>query len=209
MRLGDQHIRDVLTRAEEIQSHALDGDAMHTELQAVIEAAQEVGIPRAAVERALRERLNLPATPPAAGDLVFAKSADAKFYVAEITSVADDGFGVRFLSGGEHTVALDEIRPCSFMPGERVVVAWPWWGPWTCTVVSYNAAKRRVKVSDGWGETRVFPVAKVWLNPPRTPASGNRIRTRISATLIGTGAILGAALGSMIKHYSCADVGCR
>jgi hypothetical protein len=44
------------------------------------------------LERALRERLNLVA-PPAAGDRVFAKSADGKFYVADVVSISGAGVG--------------------------------------------------------------------------------------------------------------------
>lgn len=83
MGLEDSEIREVLARAQEIQRHTRPAAI---ELEAVIEAAEQVGIPRAAVERALRERLDLPARAPAAGDLAFAKSADDRFYVAEVVS---------------------------------------------------------------------------------------------------------------------------
>ena len=198
MGLADDEIRAVVARADEIQRHSPDGPLMRADLEAVIQAAVEVGIPRAAVERALRERLDLPRDPPAVGELAFAKSADGKYYVAEIVSAAVDAFRVRYLSGGEATVALDELRPCSFRPGERIVCAWPWWGPWTCTVLSYDASTRRVRVSDGWGETRDFPIAEVWLNAPRTQATGTPSRTRIYATLLGAGAALGAIVGSVL-----------
>src|SRR5262245_4607671 len=55
MRLADDDIREVLARAVEIQSTTLQGDALNAELEAVIQAAEEVGIARPAVERALRE----------------------------------------------------------------------------------------------------------------------------------------------------------
>lgn len=35
------------------------------------------------------------------------------------------------------------------------------WGPWTCTVIGYDSAKQRVKLSDGWGYTKTFPVSEV------------------------------------------------
>jgi hypothetical protein len=197
MRLADDDVREVLARALEIQSTTLHGDAFHSELEAVIQAAEEVGIARAAVERALRERLNLPLKTPAAGDLTFAKSADDKYYVAEIVTATADGFRVRFLRGGEHTVSLDELRPCSFLPGERVVCPWPWWGPWTCTVLSYDASSRRVKVTDGWGDNREFRLEEVWLNSQRKNA-GRPSRTRIYTTLIGAGAALGALIGGIV-----------
>lgn len=64
MRLTDEELRDVLARAEEIERAARRGDAWNAELAAVIGAAEEVGLSRHAVERALAGRLNLPATPP-------------------------------------------------------------------------------------------------------------------------------------------------
>ena len=95
-------------------------------------------------------------------------------------------------------VSFDELRPCSFLPGEKVVCPWPFWGPWTCTVLNYDADKRRIKVSDGWSETREFPIEEVWLNTPRRPRSERRARARVYATLIGAGATIGALLGSIL-----------
>lgn len=48
MRLTD----DVLARAEEIQRMSRHGPEMHAELEAVIDAAAEVGLTRPTVERA-------------------------------------------------------------------------------------------------------------------------------------------------------------
>jgi hypothetical protein len=151
---------------------------------------------RTAVVRALRERLNLAAAPPAAGDLVWARSVDEKFYPAEVVAVREDGVRVRYLRGSEHEVSPDQLRPCAFIPGERVVVHWPWWGPWTCTVLAYDAARQRVKLTDGWGDTKSFPVSEVWLAPARAdPVSARR---KVYAKLIGAGAGVGAILGSIM-----------
>lgn len=196
MRLTDDELRDVLTRAEEIQRGLRRDDEMNAELEAVIGAAEEVGLARPAVERALRERLAFSPT-PAVGALAFARSADGKFYVAEVLSISTEGVRVRFLRGSEHLLTLDQLRPCAFLPGERVVCDWPWWGPWTCTVVAYDAGKQRVKLSDGWGYTKTFRVAEVWL-PPERSAGASGARTRVYATLIGAGAALGALVGSII-----------
>lgn len=195
MRLSDEQLQDVLSRAEEIQRGLRHGDALHAELEAVIGAAEEVGIARQAVERALRERLNLPAKPPAVGSLVFAKSADGKYYAAEVLAHSSDGTSVRFMKGSEHVVAPDEIRPLALIPGERIVCYWPWWGPWTCNVIAYDRAKKRVKVNDGWGSVRTFSLTDVWL-PTLSGDGGNR--TRIYAALLGTGAAVGGILGSIL-----------
>jgi len=138
--------------------------------------AEEVGLSRRSVERALAERLNLPATPPVVGSLTWARSADGKAHVAEVLSLSQEEARVRFLRGGEHRVTLDELRPCAFIPGERVACHWPMWGPWTCTVIGYDSVNQRVKLSDGWGYTKTFPVSEVWLPPAkadsRTPVVG-------------------------------------
>lgn len=90
MRLTDDELRDVLARAEEIQRASRHDEEMNAELEAVIGAAEEVGLARPAVERALRERLALSA-PPAVGTLTFARSTDDKFYVAEVLSISTEG----------------------------------------------------------------------------------------------------------------------
>jgi hypothetical protein len=196
MRLTDDELRDVLARAEEIQRTSRHGPQWNAELAAVIAAGEEVGLSRQAVERAIQDRLNLPTTPPEVGTLAWAQSADGKFYVADVLANADDGTRVRFLRGSEHRVAPDQLRPCAFIPGQRVVCNWPWWGPWTCTLVAYDPAKRRVKLSDGWGWTKTFPVSEIWLPPDK--ANPRSSRARVYATLAGAGAAVGALIGSLI-----------
>lgn len=196
MRLTDDELRDVLQRAEEIQRTSRHGNEARAELEAVIGAGEAVGLERAAIERALRERLDLFPTPDV-GALGWAKSADGKYYVAEVLSISPDGVRVRFLRGSEHVVGHDEIRPCSFIPGERVMCYWPWWGPWTGNVVAYDAAKQRVKVDDGWGSTKTFPIAEVW-QPPARKLDMRNSRTRMYATLLGAGAGIGALIGSIL-----------
>ena len=191
MTLGDDEFKNVLVRASEIE---LSEEIRQADVELLMAAAEEAGIPRSAVERALRERLLLPMKPPTVGQLTFVRSADDKYYVAEVLRASSEGFMVRFLKGSEHTVQLDDLRPCSFLPGERVVVNWPWWGPWTCTVLSYDMDARRVTVSDGWGEIREFPIGEVWLAPRK--AHGSR-RARLGAALAAA-ALAGAAIGSIV-----------
>jgi hypothetical protein len=196
MRLTDEEFRDVLARATEIEREAQQREERSMELTSVLAAAEEAGLSRRAVERALRERLNLPAALPAVGTLAWARSADDKHYVAEVISVSEEGARVRFLRGSEHQVALNELRPCAFIPGDRVACYWPMWGSWTCTVVSYDAEKQRVKLNDGWGYTRKFPVSEVWL-PPAAAAPGPTGK-RIYGKLLGAGAVAGALIGSIL-----------
>lgn len=194
MRLSDDELRDVLARAEEIQRNSRTADSMQSEIEAVIGAGEAVGLARPALERAIRERLDLAVSPPPPGTLVFAQSADGKYYVAEVVGGSSDSVRVRYLRGSEHTVSQEQLRPCAFLPGERVVANWPWWGPWTCTVISYDAAKQKVKVSDGWGYTKTFSIAEVWQSG-RKAWSG---RMRISALWLSVGAGVGAVIGSVV-----------
>lgn len=196
MGLTDEEMRAVFARAEEIDRAARRGDEWDAEIKAVIGAGMEVGLSREAVERALAERIDLPAPPPRAGSLAWARSADDKFYVAEVLSVSNEGARVRFLRGSEHELTLDALRPCAFIPGERLVCDWPMWGTWTCTVVSYDAAKQRVKVSDGWGQTRTFPISEVWQGPAKADHKAGR--RRVYAILLGAGATVGAVIGSIV-----------
>ena len=52
MRLSDDELRDVLTRAEEIQRSSRSVGTMQSELEAVIGAGEAVGLEREAIERA-------------------------------------------------------------------------------------------------------------------------------------------------------------
>ena len=122
---------------------------------------------------------------------------DDKYYVAEVHAGSPEGFRVRFLRGSEHVVQLDDLKACSFLPGERVVVDWPWWGPWTCIVMTYDAEKRRVTLADGWGESREFPISDVWLAPRRV---GNSRKARVVAALL-VAATAGAAVGSWLTWW--------
>lgn len=196
MRLTDEQLRDVYARAEEIDRAGRHGDEWNAELAGVIGAGEEVGLSRQAVERALAERLDISISPPVVGSMTWARSADGKYYVAEVLSVADQGVRVKFLRGSEVALTAAELRPCAFVPGQRVVCNWPMWGPWTCTVIAYDAARQRLKLSDGWGSSRAFPVSEVWLAPSKTDSAA--ARRRVYTMLLGAGAAAGAVIGSII-----------
>ena len=153
----------------------------------MLAAAEEAGLPREAIEQALRERFEFAGALPTAGELAFAKSSDGKFYVAEVLEAAPTSARVRFLKGGEHTIKPEELRPCSLLPGQRVVCPWSDWGWWTCTVISYNSDKKKVKVSDGWGSTETFPISEIRLDPPRTrdAAALNRAKAMLYTYALG------------------------
>jgi hypothetical protein len=191
MSLTDDDIRAIIARAEALEH---TGHLPGEDAEALVRAGEELGISRSAMQRAVRERLGAPLT-PVAGDLVFARSTDDKYYAARVLSSVEHGYRVQFLRGGERLVAPDELRECSLLPGDRVTCSWPGWGTWTGTVVSYDAENRAVTISDGWGETASFAVRDVWL----TPRSAERQRRqRIYAALLAAGGVVGAALGALI-----------
>lgn len=200
MRLSEDELRDVLARAEEIQHGSRRVDAMQAEIEAVIGAGEAVGLQRTAIERALRERFDVTTVPPPSGSLVFAESADGKYYVAEVVHASTDAVRVRFLRGSEHVVTMDQVRPSAFLPGEKVVANWPWWGPWTCTVISYDAARQKVKLSDGWGDTKSFPISEVWQSGKKPIGGRFRIAATWLAIGVGMGTVLGAALMRLVQQ---------
>jgi hypothetical protein len=69
-----------------------------------------------AVERALRERRDLPRVSAAVGELVFAQSVNGRVLRGGDRASDAGGMQVRYLSGGEDTVTLAQLRPCSFRP---------------------------------------------------------------------------------------------
>jgi hypothetical protein len=195
MPLADDDIRAIVARADEIQRSS---GVSRADVEALLRTGEELGITKAAMERAVREHMGSAAEPPKIGELTFARSTDEKYYVARVTASTDEEYQVQFLRGGERTLAQDELRASSFLPGERVVCPWPSWGPWTCTILSYDAAKNRVTVTDGWGETRSFALEEIWL-APRT--ASRRRRLRLYAVLLGAGAAVGAAIGALVTAF--------
>jgi hypothetical protein len=200
MRLSDDELREVLERAEEIERTSRRGSEWSAEVAAIVHAGEQVGISRSAVERALTERYDLTVAGPSVGGLAWVRSADDKYYVAEVLEVGERDVRVRFLRGTEHVVTLDQLRPCALIPGERVVVDWPWWGTWTCSVVAYDHKKQRVKLNDGWGYTRTFPVSEIWLAPPKQlNTSRRRVYVAVATASAAAGGVIGALLALLLR----------
>ncbi|NUQ12256.1 MAG: hypothetical protein HUU26_08020 [Gemmatimonadaceae bacterium] len=197
MHLSDDELKAVLARAEEIQATSPSPGAVQAELETIVRAGEAVGLTRAALERAFLERTGVSLLAPTPGMLVFAESADRRCYVAEVVDVQDETVRVRFLRGSEHVVTRDRLRPCTFLPGERVYVDWPWWGPWNCSVISYDAARGWVKVSDNWGSTKSFRISEVWISPHQPGGGVSSGKARLRGAWIG-GAAAGAVIGSLL-----------
>lgn len=192
--LTEEQTREVLARAEAIQQGANPGAAV-VNVASILSAAEEAGLSRSAVEQALREQNFVRFAIPNVGNLTFARSVDGREYVAEVLASDDQSGRVRFLDGGEHSLAPNHVRPATFLPGERITCPWPGWGWWPCTVISYSASSRTVKVTDNWGLTKTFGIAEVRIDPPKARRLPSR--TRVVLTVLTAGATVGGLLGAL------------
>jgi hypothetical protein len=165
-KLNENEIREILKRAEQIHVGA-SLEEEDSDSKALIKAAEEAGLPREAIEQALRERLGTQTTQAAAGDFIFAPSTDGKLYIAEFIESNSHTTRGRFLTGGEISFPTDQAQPAQFLPGSKVQANWPNYGWWTCTVISFDKPNRLLRLSDGWGNEKTFPLAEVRFVPPR------------------------------------------
>lgn len=197
MPLSNDDVNAVLLRADQIQRAELRG-ANEAEMQRFIERAEAAGYSKAAVLQALRERFGVTALPVAVGDCVFAKSSENKYHVATVASLGHGETRVRYLRGGEQLLPSDEVRPFALVPGERVSVHWPMWGPWSCEVMSYDDANGKVTLSDRWGSEKVFSISEIWIEPPSS--SGGFGSFLFWAAMFGSGAVVGGVVTSILSR---------
>lgn len=201
MKLTDEDLRAVLQRAEEIQRESRQGDAWNAEVSAVLSAGEGVGLSRDAVQRALTEHVGIPAAPPTVGSMVWARSADGNFYLANVVDAGENDALVRFLRGGEQRMPIDAMRVAGFLPGEKLMVDWPMWGPAQVSVVMYDGQRQKLRLADSWGYVKTFNVADVWLSPPR-PAHLAQRSSSVAWIIAGSGtigALIGAALTLLLR----------
>lgn len=170
----EQQVREILARAEQI--HLGAANEQESDTKALIKAAEEAGLPREAVEQALRERLDTQTPNLTPGEFVFAPSTDGKLYVAEVKSSGSNTTTVQFLIGSELSVPSSQIQPAVFLPGSKVKANWPHWGWWTCTVLSFDKPNRLVRLSDGWGTEKTFPLTEIRLDPPKVVNTSSIIK---------------------------------
>ena len=194
-RLTEDQVREALYRAEELHLRQALSDEDDPAIESVLNAAEEMGLPREAMLQALQERLGQPMPTPVSGERVFARSADGNYYVADVEVAEPGRIRVRYLSGGEATLTEDDIQPCNFVPGMILVVPWPVWGWYKADVVSFDAKKGKVLVSDGWSEKK-FSISEVRLHETKRKRGGSR--SRLYWTLISLGIALGGPIGALI-----------
>ncbi len=165
-KLNENEIREILKRAEQIHIGA-SVEEDDSDSKALIKAAEEAGLPREAVEQALRERLDSQTFTLTPGDFIFAPSSDGKHYTAEFIESNAHTTRARFLTGGEISFPNEQAHPAQFLPGSKVQANWPNFGWWTCTVVAFDKPNRLLRLSDGWGNDKSFPLAEVRFIPPK------------------------------------------
>lgn len=196
--LSPEEIRTLLERAQEIhqqQQLRLDDSA---EVDSLVGAAVEAGVPREAMVQALRERLAAVGRPPEVGDKAFAKSADGRYYVAEVLEADDFQARVRFFSGQEASVPKSDLRPFSILPGQKISANWPSWGWAGANVVGYDPQGLRVEVSD-WASKAWVPLADIRLETEATKASAAaQAKARLAGFVI---AVMGGGVGAAITYF--------
>ncbi len=192
--LKQEQIREVLARAEEIEQES--GPWRNSaDAEALLRAAEEVGISRDAMIQAIQEFSPM-IVPPEVGSRVFARSSDDHFYVADVIDASEGGVRVRFLQGSEHTVPTSDIRPLDLLPGQKLMCNWKgWWGWGTASIVSYNPKTERVEATDG------FMTKKFRLHDVRLRERQERPFARKVMFWLFTAAALGGAAGSLITMW--------
>ncbi|MBL8065828.1 MAG: hypothetical protein JNM34_08210 [Chthonomonadaceae bacterium] len=197
--MDQEQIRQLLTRAEEIQQQNAVELQAREDVEGLVEAAAEAGLDREAILQALRERISVTEKPLNPGDLAFAPSSDGNLYVAKIVSADTHGTKVRFLNGGEADLAASDLKPFAVMPGQKIYCPWPNWGWWKCEVVSYNAENQKVTVSDGFMTQMSFHLSdiRLKLSSPTPLADRSKQVLTMVAIALGSG-LLGALIMRLV-----------
>ncbi len=199
--LTPEQAREVLARAEDIQRRMDAGEVHAVGTDALLAAAEEAGLSREAIEQALQEVAPKPQQRVSPGQLVFALSADKKYYPAEVLATGPREVMVRFMSGGEHALLPEQVRPARFIPGEKITCPLPFWGWWPCKVVKFDQDDMEVTVTDDWN-TFTFDVSKVRLDPPKDNEETARTKLIRNAYLWGvaSGGIIAAIVTRILMR---------
>lgn len=199
--MDKESLRVLLQRAEEIQSQRDVPLSWPPNDQEILNAAEEAGLDRAAVEQALREQLSLESRTLQPGGLVFAPTPDGYHRVATVLSSADDEVEVRFFGGSDLRVRRGDTRPFSILPGQRIQAPWPRWGWWTCSVVSYDRELKVASLSDGCGNVERFSIADLRADFRRpTPAAERLEALKWKLAFAFGGGIVGTAVGFLLSR---------
>lgn len=196
--MDDQTVRDLIRRAQEIESQGLRLREHTEEAEMFVRAAEEAGVPRSAAEQALRERLSaLESFTP--GSKVFARSADGFAYIASVVGSEGGRVRVRFLTGTEARVPLEDIEEINLSPGAKMgYFANSMW--WTGKVLRANLEGGSITLEQ-WGQEETVPLEKVRL-PRRARGEGlagiELPRGGALAAIVATTLVSGGVLGALI-----------
>jgi hypothetical protein len=194
--LSQEEMGEVLRRAQEIERQPLLLAGEPSELEQFVQAAEEAGISREATLQALRERLSPPVDQLAEGMLVFAKTERGHFYVGRVLGAEGLTARLMFLSGGEGTVDVRDIRPFSMTPGRHFeAFVWGWW--YRVELVRYNHESKAVTVNC-WGSEATVPLEKVRLAAERKP---RRHAWPTWATTFAAGVATGTGIGAALLYW--------
>ncbi len=159
--LNENEIKTILERAEQI--HSATNFEYESEAAGLLKAAEEAGLPREAIELALKERLSSQQLPCVKGDLIFAPRQDGALHVARVIESKNSVIQAQFLRGTEVTLPIEKVIKADFQFGTKVQAHWPVHNWHKSTVIGFDLEGETVKLSDGWGFTKSFHLSEIRL----------------------------------------------
>lgn len=158
MQLEQNEVREILARAQEIQSTRHESQMNQAEIETFLQAAEESGMQREAVLQALRERFIVPGVDSlSAGELVLAKGADNHWYIAKVRSHVGQSTEVEFYNGSVAKMPTSDISPLDLKPGMKASAYLTSYAMWCgVKVLSVNLNAGTVRISC-WGSEETIP----------------------------------------------------
>ncbi|ARU41320.1 hypothetical protein CCB80_09310 [Armatimonadetes bacterium Uphvl-Ar1] len=84
-------------------------------------------------------------------------------YVAKVVLAKSSVIKARFLNGSELTLPAEKVVKADFQIGSKVQALWPVHNWHMSTVIAFDQEEGTVKLSDGWGFTKTFPLSEIRL----------------------------------------------
>jgi hypothetical protein len=192
-----QEMEAILHRAQEIWDEDQRLGDPEEQYRPLIDAAVESGMPRDAVVRAIRERLQLPSSPLAIGSDVFAQSVDGAYYVAQLESCDKSVACVRFHSGSRHQVPILAVKPFQLVPGLMFEAFFHDWNKWLpAQLVRYEPHCKMADVQFFDGERTTVSIHEI-----RLPRHRFHVRWRWWAWRILLGLCISLALYAIVHIF--------
>ena len=208
LQLSEEDLSQAYYRASQIVEQQADvgsGQTGNDGYEHYLAAAEEAGVPRQAMLQALRERFLVPTETIEPGDIVFAPAADKAWHAASVIRMeSTTSVIVKFLTGGEQSISVTDIRPLGLVPGREVefdyqVVVPEMRGIWhRGKVAEYDAEKQQAKITYGLTPYTV-PLTKLRL-PQQKQEVPLRVRTLLLRAVLIAGSI-GGGIGFLLGHF--------